>query len=477
MIVPSISFLGFAAVAALIFNLGSSVLWRQVVLLGVNIAFLASFSLNPASFVPFMGFLALGFVAQRRMRQTSSGRLFVALLVLIVLAFFWLKRYVLALNNVFPPVSYVLVGLSYVFFRVLHLVVDSHQGAIEGRIGLLSYLNYTLNFTSLTSGPIQRYQDYHHLEKERLPLDPSVIGIALERIIIGYFKIAIVSMILSVVQQQSIHTISPAQVLPSRIWQGILIAATYPIYLYFNFSGYMDVVIGVARFFRIELPENFDRPFSSENFIIFWSRWHITLSNWLKTYVYNPLMLAGLARITEPKLAPYIAVPAFFMTFFLVGLWHGQTTEFLFFGLLQGGGVAANKLYQVVLQKRLGRKQYRALAANPFYRAIARGLTFAWFALTLFWFWSNWNDINTLLHTLGLVGVLLAWLAIFAVATVVLAIMGAARGAILSVTWDSVPVVQSRYVRTAWDTALVAVTIAAIALLNSTAPDTVYKTF
>ncbi len=481
MIVPSLPFLGFAAAAALVFNLGAAAWWRRAVLLVANLLFLASFARSPAAFVPFAGFLALGFVAQRSTRQGLAPRLFVVLMILTLAAFAWLKHYTFIPSGTYLPFPYVVVGLSYVFFRVLHLVIDSHQGAIEEPVGLLSYLNYTLNFTALTSGPIQRYQDYHRMEADRLPLGLAEAGGALERIVVGYFKVAVVSMALSLLQHGAIDALGPApgggQALGSRVLSGVLVAAVYPVYLYFNFSGYVDVVIGVARFFRIVLPENFDRPFSSENFIVFWSRWHITLSNWLKTYVYNPLMLAGMTRVTAPALAPYLAVGAFFVTFFLVGLWHGQTSEFLFFGFLQGGGVAANKLYQVLMQQKLGRKGYRALAANPFYHAACRGLTFTWFAFTLFWFWSNWEQIGSFSRALGPVALPLAWLAILAGATVVLAAMEAVRGGVLRVRWGGAPAVRSRYVRTAWDTALVAVTAAIIVLLDSPAPDIVYKTF
>jgi alginate O-acetyltransferase complex protein AlgI len=477
MIVPSFPFLLFAAAAALVFNLRTAEWWRRTVLLVVNIAFLASFSRNPISYLPFAGFIAFGFMAQRITREGSTPRLYVVLLVVTVAAFFWLKHYSFVPSATFIPFPYVLIGLSYVFFRVLHLMIDSHQGAIDGRVELLSYLNYTLNFTSLTSGPIQRYQDYYRMETERLPLNLVVAGAALERIVVGYFKVAIVSMLLSLAQHEAIDALGISQVLTDRVWLGILVAAIYPVYLYFNFSGYMDVVIGTARFFRIALPENFDRPFSSENFIIFWSRWHITLSGWLKTYVYNPLMMAGMTRITAPKLTPYISVVVFFVTFFLVGLWHGQTMEFLFFGFLQGGGVAVNKLYQVVMQNWLNRRGYRALAANPLYRACSRGLTFTWFTFTLFWFWSNWGQIAAFCQELGSVALLLVWLAIFAGATVILTTMEAARRVILRVTWNGAPVVLSRYMRTSWGTALSVVTVAISVLLGSPAPDIVYKAF
>src|SRR6185437_9963217 len=209
----------------------------------------------------------------------------------------------------------------------------------------------------------------------------------------------------------------------------------------------------------------------------FWSRWHITLSSWLKTYVYNPLMMVGMERISAPALAPYIAVFAFFVTFFLVGLWHGQTSEFIFFGFLQGGGVAANKLYQVLMQKRLGTKRYRALARNTVYTAICRGLTFTWFAFTLLWFWSNWPQIGAFARALGGEALLLTWIAIWALATLILTAGEALRRGILGVTWSDTPVLLSRYVRTAWGTALVIVTVAAIVLLDSPAPEIVYKSF
>ncbi|HEX3990956.1 MAG TPA: MBOAT family O-acyltransferase, partial [Acetobacteraceae bacterium] len=431
---------------------------------------------DPLTFLPFAGFLALGFVAQRSTREGSAPHLFVALLVVTVAAFFWLKRYSFLPSATFLPFPYVLIGLSYVFFRVLHLIIDSHQGALENRVGLISYLNYTLNFTSLTSGPIQRYQDYHRMEIERLPLDLVIAGRATERIIVGYFKVAVVSMLLALAQHQAIDDLSIDQTFADRLWSGILIAAIYPVYLYFNFSGYVDVVIGVARFFRIELPENFNRPFSSENFMVFWSRWHITLSNWLKTYVYNPLMMLGMERITAPNLAPYISVVAFFITFFLVGLWHGRTSEFLFFGFLQGGGVAANNLYQVLMRAGMGRAGFRALSANPIYVACSRGLTFTWFAFTLFWFWSDWAQIRGFVAVLGAES-LLVWLAIFVAAVLILAAMEAIRTACLRLTWKQHQIARSRYLRTAWDTALCVVTVALIGLLDSPAPDIVYKTF
>ena len=111
-----------------------------------------------------------------------------------------------------------------------------------------------------------------------------------------------------------------------------------PVFLYSNFSGYIDIVIALARLMRVRLPENFDRPFSASSVLDFWNRWHITLSNWLKTYVYNPLLMALMRRILILIVEPFLGVFSFFVTFFLIGLWHGRTSEFVFFGVLTGAG-------------------------------------------------------------------------------------------------------------------------------------------
>ncbi len=477
MIVPSLAFLGFAVLAALVFNISTQVYWRQAVLLVINFLFLASFSHDAAAFIPFAAFLGCGFLALRTTRSRTAARLFVAMLISVIVIFLWLKRYSFIPHATFLPFPYLTIGLSYVFFRMLHLIIDNHQGAVETKVSALSFINYSLNFTSLTSGPIQRYEDYRRMELECLPLTLPVIGAAIERVILGYFKVAVVSMLLSQSQHQAIATLAADQPLSSRILNAALIASIYPVYLYFNFSGYVDVVIGVARMFRIELPENFDRPFSSQNFIVFWSRWHITLSNWLKTYVYNPLMMAGMSRIQSPAPAAYVSVFAFFVTFFLVGLWHGPTTEFVFFGVLQGGGVAANKLYQVTLQNQLSRKGYRALAGNPYYQAFCRGLTFSWFTFTLFWFWSTWGQIAGFYRSAGVSAATLSWLAIVAASTLVLALMDRVHRSTPSYTWHGTPIVASRYVRTVWTTVLAVVVIGITVLLDSPAPDIVYKTF
>jgi hypothetical protein len=236
-------------------------------------------------------------------------------------------------------------------------------------------------------------------------------------------------------------------------------------------------VIALARLMRVRLPENFDRPFSASSFIDFWSRWHITLSAWLKTYVYNPLLVALMRRIPAVALEPFLAVFCFFVTFFLVGIWHGRTSEFVIFGVLQGGGVAINKLWQISLANWFGRKGYKALAARPVYVAFGRGLTFSWFAFTLFWFWANWKQIDGIFSAIGVFRWLVVGLAVWLCATVALALWEQLRGALLSIKTSNGPVLTSRYVRVAYASALGLTAFVITILLNQPAPGIVYKAF
>jgi D-alanyl-lipoteichoic acid acyltransferase DltB (MBOAT superfamily) len=251
----------------------------------------------------------------------------------------------------------------------------------------------------------------------------------------------------------------------------------YPLFLYSNFSGYIDIVIALARLMRVRLPENFDRPFSASSFIDFWNRWHITLSTWLKTYVYNPLLIALMRRISSLALEPFLGVICFFATFFLVGVWHGRTSEFMIFGVLQGAGVAANKLWQLGMARAIGRKSYKALAKNPVYLAFGRGLTFSWFAFTLFWFWGDWKRIDHVFASLTIAQWLVVWLAIGLCATAVLALWEVLRAALLSLKTADGPVLTSRYARVVYASALGLAAFVMTVLLNQPAPDIVYKAF
>jgi alginate O-acetyltransferase complex protein AlgI len=338
MSVPSWQFLAFALAGALVYKL------------------------------PLAGFLALGYAGLHTAR-TGRGRALWLPMVVVLAAFIWLKRYAFIPSGLLLPTGFMTIGISYIFFRVMHLVIDAGEGAKE-RIGIIGYINFTLNFPALVSGPIQRYEDY--LANASLALNVADAGWAIWRMVLGGFKVLIVSAVLHAWQLDLLAGFAPDLPVGQRVVSGALIVVLYPLFLFANFSGYTDFVIGIARLYRLRLPENFDHPFSATNFINFWSRWHISLSQWLRSYVFNPLLMTWMRRKKSARGKQYPSIVAFFVTFFLVGAWHGPTSEFLFFGVLQGGGVAGNRLFQVAMTQRLTPVGYERLGDNPVYRAFAR---------------------------------------------------------------------------------------------------------
>ncbi len=479
--VPSLTFFGFVFAVAIGYNAFSSLAWRQGVLVIANLLFLASFTTRVSAWIPYGCFLVAGYTSVCIVHKYRQRALFTAVMLLNILLFAWLKKYTFLPERSFLRFAFVVLGLSYVFFRILHLIIDTWQGTLETRIKIIDYFNYTLNFTCIISGPIQRYQEYAEtqLRKDRPPLTVPTMAMAIERIIVGVFKVSILGLVLFELHKRAVETLPLGGTHTG--FTGSITAATiigiYPLFLYCNFSGYTDIVIGAAAFYRLKLPENFDRPFSSTNFLEFWSRWHMTLSNWLKMYVYIPLLKALMARVDAPAWQPYLGVFSFFVTFYLIGMWHGQTSSFAFYGVLLGLGVSLNKLYQIFLTNKMGKKSFRKLSENWTYNAVCRGLTFTYFSVSLAWFWSNWMQIRDIWHVLGGFQLAGGVVAVFFCSTVLLASWETMRKWFLAVQVGDTQLLTSRYLRTVFATAELVITVVLLEALSTPAPDIVYKAF
>jgi D-alanyl-lipoteichoic acid acyltransferase DltB (MBOAT superfamily) len=473
----SFQFVLFGLAAAVLSNCSRSPAWRSFVLFASTIAFLGLLQHDPRAFIPFFGFLVLGYAALLLV-QRRTVPLALALFI-VVFTYAWLKKYTFLPPAIFLHSPYFTLGLSYVIFRTLHLIIESAEPGPKPPIGPLAYLLYMLNFTTLVSGPIQRYDEFARSQfaSQPIALGPRVVGLQLERIVRGFFKVNVLAMLLHAVQQDALAQLSPIFPTSLKLYAAFRLALVYPLFLYANFSGYIDIVIALARLMRLRLPENFDRPFEASSVLDFWNKWHITLSNWLKTYVYNPLLLALMRRVSSPSLQPLLGVFCFFVTFFLIGVWHGRTSEFVIFGVLTGGGMSINKLWQIWLARTMGRKPYKALAQQPVYNAFSRGLNFVWFSFTLFWFWAAWKQIDSIFASLTLPQWLAVWASAWLFATAVLAAWEWLRAALLSIKTSEGPVLTSRYARVVYASALGLAAVVVTLLLNQPAPDIVYKAF
>jgi alginate O-acetyltransferase complex protein AlgI len=474
----SFQFVVFGLAIALVSNFSRSRIWRSAVLLMASLVFIGLLERGPAALIPLASFLLLGYGCLLLIERGWSRSL-AWILAAVVLVYIWLKKYTFLPAGSFLHFPYFVLGLSYIFFRVLHLLIETGDRTEKRHVGFGAYLVYTINFTTFIAGPIQRYDEFarDQFASEPIPLGPRVVGLQLERIVRGFFKVNVLAPLMEALRVDALAQMAQPVPPSVKLWAAFRVVILYPLFLYSNFSGYIDIVIALARLMRVRLPENFDRPFSASSQLDFWNRWHITLSTWFKSYVYNPLLVALMRRISSTTMEPFLGVFCFFVTFFLLGLWHGRTSEFIVYGVLLGGGVSVNKLWQVSLIRTMGRKDYSKLAKNSAYIAIGRGLNFLYFAFALFWFWGDWKQIHAEFSALSPVEWTGVWLVAGIAITTVLAMWEWLRGVLLSITNSEGPVLTSRYARVVYASALGLAAIVITVLLSQPAPGIVYKAF
>jgi D-alanyl-lipoteichoic acid acyltransferase DltB (MBOAT superfamily) len=280
-----------------------------------------------------------------------------------------------------------IVGLSYMLFRQIHVCVDAMQGQVEN-LSFWTFLNYQTNLFGLSAGPIQRYQEFAEDwdALEPLAVEPYDVLRAYCRIFIGVVKIVVVAGACFSFYLESSGAVAAAS-RHSLVEAGInsmLAFYLYPAYVYFNFSGYCDIVIGGSSRLGIRMPENFDRPFLARSMIDYWTRWHKTLGFWIRDYLFTPMYMMIAAR--WPAGAASLAFLCYFVALFLTGVWHGSTWNMVIFGLLNGLGVAAAKLWESWLIQRLGRQGFKRYMQSRWVRALAIFVTFHFVCFTIIFF-------------------------------------------------------------------------------------------
>jgi D-alanyl-lipoteichoic acid acyltransferase DltB (MBOAT superfamily) len=477
--IASLTFVLFALAAALLFHAAANPLYRKLILSAANLVFIGSYITEVRQLVPLAVFLAFGYGMVELVRRRRSGLALTAGLVGTLVLYIYLKRFSFLGDLPTLSFTYLIIGLSYILFRIIHLMVDARSEPWEKPIGPWSFLNYTCNFLTLVSGPIQRYDDFRRGEESiGQALAAETVYRSFQRMIVGLVKVLVISATANYLfQDLSSHVLDELDMMswPKYAIYYAAAAAAYTGYLYFNFSGYMDIVIAVGGLFNQQLPENFNKPFGARNFLDFWGRWHMTLSEWFKIYLFTPLMRVLAGRFQAPALLPYLGVFAFFVTFLVMGVWHGTTLVFVLYGLLMGAGASINKLWQVKMQQSLGRKGYQALGKRPLYIYACRGLTFAYFTLAVTCLWVDMPQLEGLVGRLGAVGLLAATVGL----TVAAAIGGVAWDIGASVC-DKVVAQAMRFenvvTRNLWLASLI-VLIAAVSSFYHKAPDFVYRAF
>ena len=211
------------------------------------------------------------------------------------------------------------VGISFYTFQCLSYTVDVYRGTVPPQKNPISFGAYVALFPQLIAGPIVRYADVARDLEERTHSGENV-GMGLRRFLIGLAKKVILADNLAMLAKLYRESAEPSLVFA---W---LYAVAFTLNIYFDFSGYSDMAIGLGRMLGFHFPENFNYPYLSKSVTEFWRRWHISLGSWFRDYVYIPL---GGNRVSKRKWVRNILV-----VWMLTGLWHGAAWNFVLWGLL-----------------------------------------------------------------------------------------------------------------------------------------------
>ena len=235
------------------------------------------------------------------------------------------------------------LALSFVTFQIIAFLVDVYDGNIK-KIDFQKFFLFIIFFPQLIAGPIVRYNhivpQYSLKNNQKINFNNISIGFFL--ILIGFLKKILIADNLGQFVDIAFNNITAVSFLES--W---LISISFTFQIYFDFTGYVDMATGSAILFNIKLPQNFDSPFKATSLINFWQRWHITLTNFLTNYIFNPSVKA-LKKINFLKMMLLII-----MVFIICGFWHGPSWMYGFFGLLHGLGLVVNHFYNKFLNFKL----------------------------------------------------------------------------------------------------------------------------
>lgn len=230
------------------------------------------------------------------------------------------------------------IGISFFTFQAISYLMDVYRGDVKATKSLINFGAYKSLFPQLIAGPIIRYRDVAAEMADRR-ITPELFVSGMNRFITGLGKKVLIANTVAA-QADLIFSLPPESLTPGVAWIGIL---CYTLQIYFDFSGYSDMAIGMGRMMGFHFLENFNYPYISRSIQEFWRRWHISLSSWFRDYLYIPL---GGSRCSNARTNMNLL-----FVFLLCGFWHGASWNFIIWGLWHGGFLMLERLHGGALAK------------------------------------------------------------------------------------------------------------------------------
>ena len=308
----------------------------------------------------------------------------------LVVIFAYLAKYDFLFEALHIPYVFVfrILGLSYFLFKEIDYFLQYPYLKEQGySLNIVDYLNYVLNFYTLMAGPILRYREFaddfeSSSEGEGyIPLSKDELLGTVNRIVNGYVKVYVISAVFDHYAHFWFDGIGLHSSRLLDIAAFCVFAYLNCWFIYFNFSGYCDIVIGAAKLSGMTVHENFNKPYMARSVVEFWNRHHITLSEWIRDYIFTPLykwLLSGPFR----KKALAAQAIALFATFVAAGIWHGTTLDYLMYGIFQGLGIVVATLWKSKRKKLLGKERNKKYENSLAVTTVARIVTWGYICLT-----------------------------------------------------------------------------------------------
>ncbi len=250
----------------------------------------------------------------------------------------WLRRQAGQPESLASAAELEWLGFSYVAFRLIHTLRDRQTGRLPA-LSLREFVTYAIFFPAFTAGPIDRAERFLPDLRDLPGPDAARLVQGGMRIAVGIGKKFVIADSLALVALSATKADQAASA--GGLW--VLLYA-YAFQLYLDFSGYTDIAIGTGQLYGITLPENFNQPYLKRNITLFWQSWHITLSQWVRFYVFSPLSRYLLTRKRKPS-PTVLALVGQVVTMVVIGLWHGVAWQFVAWGLWHGLGLFVHKVY------------------------------------------------------------------------------------------------------------------------------------
>ena len=282
------------------------------------------------------------------------------------------------------PLDFGWLGFSYIAFRLIHVLRDRVSGRLP-TISLRDFVTYIVFFPSLTSGPIDRVERFTPQLQGEFLLTSDQLLAAGTRMLLGLFMKFVLADALAFFALNATN----AWQVKSAGWMWVLLVA-FSLRIFFDFAGYTHIAIGLGLLFGLVLPENFDRPYLKQNITLFWNSWHMTLTQWVRSYYFNPI-----TRWLRERKTPMLFLIFFgqLTTMVLIGLWHGITINFIAWGLWHGGGLFIHNQWSTFAKTRS--IAIPASIANPL------GILVTFTFITFGWIWFALPQPADATHVIG----------------------------------------------------------------------------